>query len=359
MNLAHKIRLTPTESDIAYFRKCCGTARFVYNWALAKWNEEYKEQKKPTALKLKKEFNQIKKTEYPWVYEVTKTVAEQSFSNIGDAFKRFFSKKAKYPNFKKKGKSKDSFYIANDKLQIDDKRVRIPKLGWVKMRESLRFSGKIMSATVSRTADKWFISISVETNDKSKPVENQDKVGVDLGIKQLATLSCGEIVTNPRPLSKLSKKLKRLSRRLSKKIVGSKNREKAKKKLARLHYKISCIRQDTLHKLTNYLTSDFKKIAIENLNIQGMMQNRKLAKAIADVGFFEFRRQLEYKSMLTESQIVVVSTFFPSSKQCSECGHKKDNLALSERIYSCDNCNFKLDRDLNAAINIVKEAFPN
>lgn len=358
MNLAHKIRLVPKKNEIEYLKKSCGTARFVYNWALAKWKEDHKEEKKLTALKLKKEFNQIKREEYPWVYEVTKTASEQSFTNVGNAFNRFFSKQAGYPQFKKKGKSKDSFYIANDKLQIDGKKVRIPKLGWVKMREELRFSGKITSATVSRTADKWFISISVETDEKLKPIENQDRVGVDLGVKQLATFSNGQSVEGPKPFRKLLKKLRRLSKKLSKKKLGSKNREKAKKKLACLHYKISCLRQDALHKLTHHLTSNFGRVGIENLNVQGMMKNKKLAKSIADMGFFEFRRQLDYKAVLTQSQIVIVSRFFPSSKLCSQCNNKKDNLELSDRIYNCDSCGLTLDRDLNAAINILQEAFP-
>lgn len=356
--LAHKIRLQPTTNDISYFNKCCGVARFVYNWALDKWNNNYKNGLKTSALKLKKEFNRIKKEQYPWVYEVTKTATERSFINVGKAFSNFFSEKSKYPKFKKKGKSKDSFYISNDKLQIDNFRVKIPKLGWVKMTESLRFSGKIMNAAVSRIADKWFISISVETNDGYKLVKNQDSVGVDLGIKKLATLSNGETVTGPKPLKKLKKKLRRLSKSLSRKKPGSKNREKATEKIARLHYRIACIRQDVLHKLTHDLTTKYNKIAVENLNIKGMVQNRRLAKAIIDMGFFEFRRQLNYKSILTCSKVIAVNRFFPSSKLCSGCKNKKQDLKLSDRVYHCDKCGLTIDRDLNAAINILNEAFP-
>lgn len=357
MILAHKIELIAKKKDIEYLSKCCGTARFVYNWALNKWTQDYQTGNKPSAFKLKKEFNSIKKQEYPWIYEVTKTAAEQPFTDLSKAFKKFFTGQAKHPVFKKKGKSKDSFYIANDKFKLDGKKVYIPKLGWVRMREELRFTGKITSATVSRTADKWFISISVNTHDKYQPVESQDSVGVDLGVKTLATLSNEETFHGPKPLKKLEKRLKRFCRSLSRKKLGSKNREKARKKLARLHYRISCIRKDALHKLTYYLTKKFKRIALEDLNVKGLMQNRKLAKAIADMGFYEFKRQLEYKSLLKFGELGFVDRFFPSSKLCSQCQNKKEDLKLSDRLYHCKKCGIKIDRDLNAAKNILSEAF--
>lgn len=357
MILAHKIELVPKESEIKYLSKCCGTARFVYNWGLDKWNTQYQEGQKTSALQLKKEFNSIKKKEYPWIYEVTKTAAEQPFSDLSNAFSKFFNGEAKHPVFKKKGKSRDSFYISNDKFRLDGKKVRIPKLGWVKMREELRFSGKINSAVVSRVADKWFISISVNTHDKYQPVKSQDSVGVDLGVSNLATLSNGQQFEGSKPLKKLSKKLRSLSKKLSRKEKGSKNRWKAKQKLARLHYRISCLRNDALHKLTHEITTNFKKIGIEDLNVQGMMKNRKLAKAIGDMGFYEFKRQLTYKSKLKFCEIGVVDRFFPSSQRCSRCGYKKEDLKLSERVYHCRKCDLKMNRDLNAAKNILVEAF--
>ncbi len=359
MILAHKIRLIPTKSDREYLKKCCGVSRFTYNWGLNRWNEAYHNGEKPTGLKLKKEFNGIKKKEYPWIYEVTKTASEQPFSDLSTAFKSFFTGQAKHPQFKKKGKSNDSFYISNDKFTLDRKRVRIPKLGWVKMREELRFGGKITSSTVSRVAGEWYISISVETHDRYcyKPVENQDCVGVDLGIKQLATLSNGEVINGPKPLRKLKNKIRRLSKSLSRKKLGSKNREKAKKKLAKLHHHVYCVRNDSLHKLTHHLAKNFTNIAIEDLNVKGMVQNKKLAKAIVDMGFGEFRRQLKYKAQLHFSNVAVVDRFFPSSKLCSSCANVKQDLKLSDRTYNCATCGFIIDRDLNASVNILQGAF--
>jgi putative transposase len=250
------------------------------------------------------------------------------------------------------------------------------------MRESLRFSGKINSATVSRAADHWYVSLSVELSEpptafakasaslagavgseekirrrRRKPCESQEGIGVDLGINQLATLSNGETFEGPKPLKRALKKLRRRSRQLSRKKQGSKNRHKARTKLARLHLRIRNIRQDALHKLTSYLTTNFDVIAIEDLNVGGMMRNRHLARAILDMGFHEFRRQLGYKSMLRGNHVVAVNRWFPSSKMCSRCGVIKEDLSLGERMYRCEACGSAIDRDLNAANNIARIVF--
>ncbi|MEN9501742.1 MAG: hypothetical protein RI964_1027, partial [Pseudomonadota bacterium] len=211
----------------------------------------------------------------------------------------FFAGRAKYPQFKKKGKSRDSFTLTNDQFSLDGCRIRIPNLGLVRMRETLRFSGKILSATVSRTADQWFVSITVDTDSNHLPcAENQDVVGVDLGVSTLVTLSTGEKVAGAKPHKALLSRLKRLSRSLSRKVKGSANRHKAKQKLAKLHSRIANIRQDALHKLTTDLAHRFYTIGIEDLNVSGMVKNRHLSRAISDMGFFEFRRQLEYKAAM-------------------------------------------------------------
>ena len=279
---------------------------------------------------------------------------------LGAAFKNFFAGRTQYPQFKKKGKSRDSFTLTNDQFAIDACRIRIPNLGLVRMRETLRFSGKILSATISRTADQWFASITVDTQDHNHlpPAENQGTVGVDLGVSALATLSTGEKVTGAKPHKALLSRLQRLSRSLSRKVKGSANRHKAKQKLAKLHAQIANIRKDCLHQLTTDLTRRFHTIGIEDLNVSGMVKNRHLSRAISDMGFFEFRRQLEYKAEMRGSVVVVADRFFASSKTCSAsgCGHKVDKLPLSVREWTCPVCGVVHDRDVNAAKNLQEYA---
>ena len=349
--LAHKIRLDATYKQEAYFNKACGIARFAWNWALARWEELYKAQQKPTAFGLKKEFNSLKETTFPWVYEVTKYACQQPFIHLQNAFQNFFSKKSKYPQFKKKGVH-DSFYIGGDQLQVIGKKVKIPNLGWVRLRESLRFQGKITGATISRVADQWMISICVETNQLPKPCESQASVGVDLGMQTLATFSDGTKIANQKPLSKRLKKLKRLQRQLSRKEKGSQNRNKCKKNLAKQYNKVRCTRNDQLHKLTTRLTKNYTFIAIEDLSITQMLKNKRLARQIADSGWYEFRRQLTYKAALRGNKLLIADRWYASSKKCSRCKQIKDNLCLSERTYQCQQCNFSIDRDLNAALNL-------
>jgi putative transposase len=348
---AHKIKLDPTMKQEAYFKQACGVSRFTYNWALAEWKLQYEAGSKPTGNSLKKQFNSIRHIDFPWTGEVLRDATSQPFSNLQTSFNSFFKKKAKYPKFKKKG-IHDSFYVANDKFKVLGARVQIPRIGWVKMTESLRFNGKILSAVVSRTADKWFVSISVEIPDKLAVCENQETVGVDLGIKTLATLSNGEKFEAPKPLARSMDKLCRLNRQLSRKKKGSKNREKARIKLALLYYRISCIRVDALHKLTTMLVQRFGTVVIEDLNVVGMRQNRHLSRAISDLGFGEFRRQLNYKALDHGVGFVVADRWYPSSKLCSGCGFKLDILPLSIREWVCPKCGVVHDRDVNAAINL-------
>jgi len=328
-------------------------ARFTYNWALAEWKKQYVAGAKPSGAALKKQFNAIRHVDFPWTGEVLRDATAQPFVNVQRAFRNFFEKRTKYPRFKKKGVH-DSFYVANDKFNIDGNRVQIPRIGWVKMHEALRFEGKILSAVVSRTAHKWFVAIAVEIPRTLTTSENQAVVGVDLGIKALATLSTGEKFEAPKPLKKSLQKLQRLSRQLSRKQKGSHRRGKAKQKLARLHYRISCIRNDALHKLTTGLTERFGTVVIEDLNVRGMVQNRCLSRAISDVGFGEFRRQLEYKVAERGGRLVVADRWYPSSKTCSDCGFKLDILALGTREWACPACGVSHDRDINAAVNLKK-----
>lgn len=414
IKLAHKIELIPNKAQVEYFAKACGVSRFAYNWALANWNSQYKNWKeaeveakengtinnlpKPNEYELRKQFNAIKKDQYPFVKEITKCAVQQGIKYLGTAFTRFFKKVSNYPQFHKKGRN-DSFYLDNIVFKVVNQKIYIPKLGWVKMRENLRFHGKIMSATVSRIADKWFVSIQVDVpleflniaresnNQDNSYCENQTvlndsmvkdvnlkAVGIDLGIKTMATLSYDnkiEKIDAPKPLKRYLSKLKRLQRKLSRqgkcytmedyvdangetrKIRKySNNYMKNKTKLARLHAKIRNIRQDFLHKLTTRLVKEFDIICIEDLNVRGMMANHKLARAIMDLGLYEFRRQLIYKAQICGKEVVIADRWYPSSKTCSHCGEKLKSLELSVREWECEHCHTVHDRDANAAINL-------
>ena len=358
MIIAHKIALDPNNVQATYFARAAGTARFAYNWALAEWQRQYEAHKadptlpKPSQAALRRQLNAIKREQFPWMLAVTKNAPQMAIIQLGEAFKNFFAGRTRYPQFRKKGVY-DRFTLTNDQFSIDDSRIRIPNLGWVRMRESLRFSGKILSATISRVADRWFASITVDTEDTPRRhAENQGAVGVDLGVAALATLSTGETIIGPKPHKALLNRLRRLSRSLSRKQKGSCNRQKAKAKLARFHARIANIRQDALHKLTTDLTRRFHTIGIEDLNVRGMVKNRYLARSIADMGFFEFRRQLQYKAAKCGGQVVVADRFFASSKTCSACGHKLDVLPLSVREWTCPVCGINHDRDVNAAVNL-------
>lgn len=365
MQRAHKIRLTPKSADEECFQKACGIARFTWNWALGQWNEEYKAGLKPNALALKKRFNALKEKEFPWIYEVTKYASQQPFIFLSRAFSNFFRdcgkpKKAKqfhYPKFKKKGKCRDSFYIGGDQVKVLGDKVKIPNLGWVEMTEHLRWQGKIESATVTRHADKWFISFCVETSMVPSPCESQASVGVDLGVSVLATLSDGQENVGAKPLKTYLRRLKRLQRARSKAVLGSNNFSKLKLREARLHYKIYCIRKDALHKLTSGLVDKYRYISIEDLNIRGMLLNHKLARAIADMGFYEFKRQLLYKAAQKGNTVLVMDPWFASTKTCCVCDAKKTVFTLGERIFQCENCGLKIGRDLNASRTLEKQLF--
>lgn len=361
MLIAHRIALDPNNVQATYFARACGVSRFAYNWALEQWGKQYEAWKqdntlpKPSEAALRRQLNAIKRQQFPWMLEVTKCAPQMAIIQLGQAFQNFFAGRAKYPKFRKKGVH-DRFTLTNDQFAVEGCRIRIPRLGLVRMRETLRFNGKVLSATISRVADRWFVSIAVDTSDNPHlpKAENQGVVGVDLGVSALATLSTGEPpIPGPKPHKALLNRLRRLSRSLSRKQKGSRNRQKAKAKLAKLHARIAAIRSDALHKLTTNLTRRFHTIGIEDLNVRGMMANRHLARSIADMSFFEFRRQLEYKAAMRGGLVVVADRFFPSSKTCSACGSVQDAMPLSVRQWICPDCGAHHDRDVNAARNLA------
>jgi len=357
---AHKIRLNPTAEQAVYFAKAAGTSRFVWNWALAEWNRHYEAGAKPTALKLKKQFNEIRREQFPWTWEVSKNASDQPFLDLGKAFTAFFEGKARRPRFKSKKRSKPSFYLANDQLELGDHRIWIPKLGWVNMAENLRFKGKVAGARITKTADWWFVSIQVELPD-ALPEKKPAAVGIDVGLNRLATLSTGEGVENQAFLKTALKKLRQANKRLHRRKLGSKNREKARKQVARLHYRITCLRDDVLHKLTTRLANCYGIIGLEDLNLKGLLKNRKLARSFSDAALGRLVNLLTSKMEQRGGQVQKVGRFFPSSKTCHACGWKWAEMQLSDRVFRCQNpkCayyQFEQDRDHNASLNILHEA---
>lgn len=383
MQLAHRIALDPTPQQREYFRRAAGTARFVWNWALAEWNRQYAAGQKPNANALKRQFNAVKYQEFPWLVDVHRDSHAQPFANLAKAWGKFFKdvregREAHAPTFKKKGKTRDCFYVANDKFSIDGMGVKLPLVGRVAMREALRFEGKMIAASVSRTADRWFIAFQVDVPDAQfhRKRTGHGAVGADLGIKAAVTLSTGESIQAPRPLKRALRRLQIRERRQSRKIEAakaamglagkrvpkgtriskSKNFLKSSAKSARLHARIANVRADFLHKLTTRLCRENQAVAIEDLNVSGMLTNEKLARAISDVGFYEFRRQITYKAARYGMRLVVADRWFPSSRLCSACGWKNVALTLNDRTWNCCGCGSTHDRDLNAALNLKRLA---
>jgi putative transposase len=359
MLLGFKTELKLNNHQRIQLAKHCGVARHAWNWGLTltknilEHNKAHPHDKIkfPTAVDLHKWLVAMVKPEYPWYYEVSKCAPQYALRQLSEAWKQAFKKIKQPPRFKKKGRS-DSFTV-DGSLQVDHFRVKVPVIGWLKTYERLPVDQKPKSLTISRTADRWFISWKIEFELVGATID-LPIVGVDLGVKALARLSSGEVFEGAKSYRKYEKKLSRLQWLHRHKQKGSANWKKAHTQIAKLHRKIANIRKDTLHKLTTYLAKNHSRIGIENLNVSGMLANHKLAKSMADMGFYEFRRQLEYKCKLYGSELVIVDRWFPSSKTCSNCGTKKETLSLSERVFECDHCGFKCDRDLNASINLEK-----
>lgn len=355
MILTHKIALNPTQEQVQYFRKAAGTARFVYNWALAECNEEHAAGRKTKLTDLKKRFNALYPVCWPWVAEVHRDCHSQPFYELENAFKRFFSGKAKCPRFKSK-RNRASFYVAIDKRKASvlcDLAIRLPIIGWIRMREKLRFKGKLVGGfRIVEECSRWFICVSVD-GDFSRERTADGEVGIDVGIRHLATFSTGECIANPKPLQKALKRLQRAQRKLSRRKKGSKNREKQRRKVARVHRRVRNIRRDVLHKLSTRVCRENQTVAVESLCISEMLKDGRFARNLIDVALRMLRSMLEYKVQRYGSAIIAVDRYFPSSKRCSSCNKVKAELKGS--VYRCE-CGLLLDRDVNAAINILAAA---
>jgi putative transposase len=357
--IAHRIALDPTNVQATYFARASGVARFAWNWALAEWQRQYEAFRgdpslpAPTEAVLRRQLNAVKREKFPWMYDVTKCAAQEAIIDLGAAFRGFFDKRLRYPRFKKKG-IRDSFCAASEagKFITQGRRIKLPVIGWVRMREEVRFTGAMKRVTISREAGRWFASILVDQDDIKPAQQSAAVVGVDLGIATLATLSDGTLVVGPKAQRGLLGRLRRANRGLSRKQKASSNRRKAKARLAKLHSRIAAIRRDATHKATTMLAKTYRHIGIEHLNVGGMAKNRHLAGAVLDAGFGEFRRQIRYKARLYGATVTVADRWYPSSKTCSCCGSVKPELALSQRTFRCEDCGLEIDRDLNAARNL-------
>ena len=354
MFVTYKYRLYPNKKQQEYFAKCFGCVRFIYNRMLADKIDYYKKTKK----KLNNTPAQYKK-EFEWLKEVDSLALSNAQMNLQAAYNNFFKRpEMGFPKFKSK-KNHHYSYTTNNQggnIYISDRHIKLPKIGLVRVKKHRDFEGVIKSVTVSKTpSGKYYVSVLVSQKEKEKLPKTDKQIGIDLGIKEFAITSDGEIIKNPKYLRKSEKRLKKLQKDLSRCKRESKNREKCRIKLAKQHEKIANQRKDFLNKLSHKLIMENQQICLETLKIKNMMKNHKLAKSIADVSWSKFVRQLGYKSDWYGKEIIKIDTWYPSSQICSNCGHKDGKKALSIREWICPVCGTHHERDINAAINILNE----
>lgn len=362
-----KVRIRPTEEQEEKLFQSTGIHRFIYNWTLAKQQENYKLGNKFLSDSvLRKEVTQMKKLdEYLWIGEVSNDVAKQAVKDACNAYKRFFKGLSGYPKFKSKKKSRPSFYNDTHKLKVKGKKVQFSKIGWVKTSEKLPTNTKYYNPRITFDGKYWYLSVAFE-EDNIKTILTDEVIGIDLGIKELAVCSNGAVYKNINKTAKVKKKekkLRRLQRKVSRKYQYNKkggafvktcNIIKIEKQIRLLQRSLSNIRKNHVHQATTSIVKTKpRRIVIEDLNVKGMMKNKHLAKSVAQQNFYEFRRQLEYKCEWLGIELIIANRWYPSSKTCNCCGTIKKELKLSDRVYKC-KCGYENDRDLNAALNLAK-----
>lgn len=374
---AYRFALEPTPSQERALASHAGAARFAWNWGLAKCQERYAaEGKWLSGVDLHKVWNAEKKAEpgLAWWVENSKCVYQEAFRDLDRALRDFVScrkgarkgRRLGFPRFKKRGKARDSFRFSTGVMRCAGATVTLPRLGTIRTHESTRKlarrlvagTARILSATVSRVAQRWFVSFTVEVQREvsEQHARPGSAVGVDLGVKALLTGvdDGGRLieVAGPKALRAGLRKLRRLGRALSRKVKGSNNRRKAADRLARHHARVANVRADALHKATTALAAQYATVVVEDLNVNGMLANRRLARAVADQGFGTARRLLAYKTGWNGGTLMVADRWYPSSKTCSACGWRKPSLTLAERTFACEPCGLVIDRDVNAAVNL-------
>ena len=364
-----KVRLYPTKQQEVLMWKSVGAMRFVYNWTLDKQNKNHEQGGKfISSYNLQKELTQFKKLEdYNWLSQLSGHMLKKSVDDACESYKRFFKGLSGYPKFKSRKRGKASFYVRYDRLAITDSTVNFEKIGRIKIKPNqIPLGCKYSNPRCSHDGKYWYLSVGIEGSENQVELNEELSIGVDLGIKDLAVLSTEKFYKNinkSKEMRRLYKKLRRLQRRVSrkyemnkdgKKFIKTKNIIKLEKQIKLVHRRIANIRQNYNH----HLTSDVIKqrpyrVVIEDLNVKGMMKNKHLSKAVARQGFYEIRRQLEYKCKWNGVELVIADRYYPSSKTCSYCGHIKKGLKLSDRTYICEECGLVIDRDYNASINLA------
>ena len=362
----HKFRIYPNKTQENLISRTLGCVRFVFNHFLAVRRDEWKANHNSlTYVKTSKLLTDLKKREgTAWLSEVDSMALQETLRNLDRAYQNFFDKRSGYPRFKSKHSHSQSYRTRNqsNSIRIVESRIKLPKVGRVKIKQSRTCVGRILNATVSRTASgKYFVSLCVEMEKESLLCPNGGKqIGIDVGLKAFCSDSNGDTVENQYPLKKLQRKLCREQRRLSRKLPKSMNRDKARVRVARVHERIANIRRDFLHKLSTRLARENQTVAVEHLNVKGMLRNHRLAKSISDASWSEFFRQLTYKTELHGGELLKVDTFYPSSQTCSACGYQNPlTKDLSVREWDCPECGAHHDRDVNAAKNILRKALEN
>ena len=369
MILAKKVRIYPTKEQEQKLWQSVGTARFIYNYTIAKQEENYRNGGKFISDGvIRKELTQLKKSELPWLNEVSNNVTKQAVKGACNAYKRFFKGLAKKPKFKSKKKSKPSFYNDPIKLKVKEKKVLIEKVGWVKTNEQIPTEVKYNNPRVTYDNKYWYISIGIEVDKKQEKLTDIS-LGIDLGLKNLAICSDGKVFKNinkTKKVKKLEKKLKQKQRQISRKyelnkimkggscqFIKTKNIEKLENTTKLIHRKLANIRNNYLHQVTTSIVKTKPyRIVIEDLNVVGMMKNKHLSDSVRKQCFNKFRKYLTYKTELNGIELIVADRFYPSSKTCNQCGFIKRDLKLKDRIYRCPYCGAVIDRDYNASLNL-------
>jgi putative transposase len=359
MLLSHKVELRPSKEQEQYLLQLCGASRHLWNQLIHHFSGEGVKWSKKSA----REKMYSLREEYIWYSDYSANILRCSIDNLDNAYKRFFKTKKGYPKFKSKHQRQGFNIYESEKFKVEGRDFRIEKFNKskkskpIKMREKLRFDGKVKQANVSFQNGKWFCSFLIEVEDYKGNFPQSGEVGIDLGIKNLATLSDGTTFQKSNKLTLSLKKLAKLQRKLSKKKKGSNRYAKAKLSISKLHFRVKKQREALLHNVSHTITSKYKTICLEDLSVSSMTKskNNKLNRMVLDVGMYELRRQLEYKSFLRGVDIHFVDRYYPSSKIHYECGFKNETLQLGESTWKCNGCGQLVDRDLNASKNILKE----
>lgn len=370
MIISLKVRLEPNNVQSSLLFQSAGTARWAYNWTLAKQEEKYKNGGKFLLDgELRKQLTILKKTQdFAWLNDYSNNITKQAVKDACEAYKKFFKKLSDKPKFKSKRKSRPAFYQDTEKMKFKNGKVRLEKIGWVSLSEKDRIpeDSKYTNPRVTFDGVHWYVSVGIEV--KQEPVHLTDEsIGIDVGIKELAVCSNGAVAKNinkTKKIKKLEKNMRRLQRKVSNKYLKNKKGEsyrktrniiKLEKKIKKLHRNLDNVRTDYRHKVTTEIVKTKpSRIVMESLNVKGMMKNRHLSKAIAQQGLYDFKSMVQYKSKRIGTEFVEVDKWYPSSKTCSGCGHVKTKLSLSEREFRCECCGFVIDRDLNASINLSR-----